>query len=117
MISIRYRTGWLRFKTVQALQEVTGWSFKEIRFALKHGTAIKGLQLRQGEAAPEPVKSIRQPTQETTNMQDLKEQLRLAKRRHARAERVIKRYEASHFPGRIETNEIKHARKETKCMG
>ena len=48
--------------------------------------------------------------------QELKDQLKQTRKRLLRAQRVVGRYEDTWFPGRIETNEIKHARMEAKRM-
>ena len=118
MISIKYKSGWLRFKTIEELSAITGWSFDRITFALRTKTSIMGVELSYGEARQEQ-KPMPKPeskpvdTEKKVSYQELKNQLRLVNKRRLRADRVIKRYEDSWFPGRIETNEIKHARNES----
>lgn len=117
MISIKYKSGWIRFKTIEELSQLTGWSFDRITFALKTKTSIMGLELVYGETArtekkTEPVEKA-QPPKKQPSYQELKNDLRMVNKRKARADRVLKRYQESWFPGRIETNEIKHARNES----
>lgn len=113
MISIKYKSGWLRFRTIEELSELTGWSFDKITYALKTKTSIRGIELAFGQIQNKtqklPVKKIEE---KRPSYQELKNDLRMVRKRKSRAERVIKRYEESWFPGRIETNEIKHARNE-----
>lgn len=114
MIRIRYKSGWLRFRTIEELSDVTGWSYDRIRYALKTKTAILGVDLAFGQPKP---KTIIKPMKKTVvippKYQDLKNELRLVKKRKNRSDRIIRRYEQTWFPGRIETNEIKHARNES----
>lgn len=118
MISIKYRSGWLRFKTIEELSEITGWSFDRITFALRTNTSIMGVEVVYGEAGQvekpktKPQAKVKTPEKQVSYL-ELKNQLRLVNKRRLRADRIIKRYEDSWFPGRVETNEIKHARNES----
>ncbi len=118
MISIKYKGGWLRFKTIEELSEITGWSFDRITFALRTKTSILGVEIVYGEIKrvkepkPTPTPKLKSSEKQVSYL-ELKNELRLVNKRRLRADRVIKRYEESWFPGRIETNEIKHARHES----
>lgn len=118
MISIKYKGGWLRFKTIEELSEITGWSFDRITFALRTKTSILGVEVVYGETKQAETPKLEPAPRPKSNEKqisylELKNELRLVNKRRLRADRVIKRYEESWFPGRIETNEIKHARHES----
>ena len=113
MIRLRYKSGWLRFKTMKELQEVTGWSYDRISFALKYGIGIMGVEISEGhKVKTTPIKTMQAPTPKTLIIPELKAELKSSRKRLARCQRIIDRYEATYFTGRIETNEIKHARNE-----
>gem|GEM_PF-6598913 len=117
MIRIRYRSGWIRFKTIDELVALTGWSFDRILFALKTNTRIMGVELAYGDQKPKTRNSQMKKTPEPSpKYQEMKIQLRMVKKRKGRADRIIKKYEDTWFPGRVETNEIKRARAESKRL-
>ncbi len=60
----------------------------------------------QMKKAPEP----------SPKYQEMKIQLRMVKKRKSRADRIIRKYEETWFAGRVETNEIKHARAESRRL-
>lgn len=119
MIRIKYKSGWIRFKTTDELVAITGWPFDKIVFALKTKTSIRGVEIAYGNKEPKTrktqMKSIR-TEQPQPRYKELKNQLRMVKKRKNGADRIIKRYEESWFVGRVETNEIKHARTESKRL-
>lgn len=114
MIRIKYKSGWIRFKTIDELSAFTGWPFDKILFALKTKTSILGIDLAYGHTTNTKRETrMKRPPEKQPRYQEMKNELRMVKKRKSRADRIIKRYEESWFPGRVETNEIKHARKES----
>lgn len=114
MISIKYKSGWIRFKTIDELSALTGWPFDKILFALKTNTSILGIELAYGDT--KHIKreiTMKRPPEKQPRYPEMKNELRMVKKRKSRADRIVKRYEESWFPGRVETNEIKHARAES----
>lgn len=117
MIRIKYRSGWIRFKTIDELVALTGWSFDRVLYALKTNTCIMGVELAYGEQKPKTRNSqMKKNPEPSPKYQEMKVQLRMVKKRKGRADRIIKKYEDTWFPGRVETNEIKRARAESKRL-
>lgn len=119
MIRIKFKSGWIRCKTIDELTALTGWSFGRIIFALKTKTSIQGIELVYGDKKPHQTQiqmkrnlaELPQP-----KYQEIKNELRMVKKRKGRADRIIRKYEETWFAGRVETNEIKHARAESKRL-
>jgi hypothetical protein len=117
MIRIKYKSGWIRFKTIDELTTVSGWSFDKILFALRTRTSILGIELAYGEIKPlKRENSMRRPQEKQPRYIEMKTDLRMVKKRKDRADRIIRAFEDTWFPGRVETNEIKHARAESKRL-
>ncbi len=76
-----------------------------------------GVELAYGDQKPKTRNSQMKKTPEPSpKYQEMKIQLRMVKKRKGRADRIIKKYEDTWFPGRVETNEIKRARAESKRL-
>lgn len=76
-----------------------------------------GVELIYGEKKPRKQKTqMKINPEKTPRYQEMKNQLRMVKKRKGRADRIIRKYEDTWFPGRVETNEIKHARAESKRL-
>lgn len=76
-----------------------------------------GVELVYGEKKSKKTKpQMNKKPEQRPKYQEIKNQLRMVKKRKGRADRVIRRYEDTWFQGRVETNEIKHARAESKRL-
>ncbi|GAB5524877.1 MAG: hypothetical protein Roseis2KO_27490 [Roseivirga sp.] len=117
MIRIKYKSGWIRFRTIEELSSLTGWSFDRVLFALKTNTNIMGVALAYGEQKAKTRKSqMKKAPEPSPKYQEMKIQLRMVKKRKGRADNIIRKYQETWFTGRVETNEIKHARAESKRL-
>lgn len=117
MISLRYKSGYLHFKTVKELIDTTGWDKDIVFMNLKKKEGdIKGIKILVSEESIIANKVDRVETDNIQEYTNAKRNLQSLIRRRKRVLAVVKRYDDTWFPGRIETNEVKYARKELERL-